>query len=204
MTYLAIKDKLPLQWLSQEEQALLLCRGLGDRAKPVAEAAVRMLEAWLEGPCSGEPLVLLHSLGVQEHPEESEMAIKALLAGDKLNAVHLGKLAESDSLALRQDFEAPDAELLSPASALFWRIVCEWLNSEAASKGLAAASTAGAAASVEAAVAGDRLEALEAALPLTVEDMTTIIAKHAQARHLQLGRVCLLKAAGCFSLPRAR
>lgn len=180
VTYLAIAEKLPLASLSAEEQALLVRRGLGDRTRPVAEAAGHMLEAWLEGPCRGEPLVLLRGLGAAAHPEEAEMVVKALVGSGRLSAVHLGKLAESDGLGLRADFGAPDAALLTPESALFWRVICEELHAEATSKGLAAANAAGAAASIDAAVAGDRLEALEAALPPTVEEMAHVVEMHAQ------------------------
>eukprot|EP00887_Chlorella_sp_A99_P006352 scaffold3.g6352.t1 len=181
VTYLAIADKVPIELLSKEELALLIQRGLGDRARPVADAARRMLEVFLEGGCGGGPLVLLQVLDVEQHSEESEAAIRALVECGNLRAVELGKLAAAEGWGLRADFDAPDAEPLSPDAALFWRVICECLNSEATSKGLAAAATAGAAANIDLAVASDRLEALEAALPPTVEEMARIIDKHAQA-----------------------
>lgn len=94
--------------------------------------------------------------------------------------MHLGRLAEADGLGLRADFGQPDV-LMGPASALFWRVVCEWLQAQATSRGLSAAHKVGQGATIDAAAAAERLEALEAALPPTVGEMVDIIAKHAAA-----------------------
>ena len=118
----------------------------------------------------------VHSLAA----EECELVLKTLLDRGVMNAVHLGRMAESDGMGLRGDYSQPDV-LMGPASALFWRTVCEWLQSQATSRGLSAANKVGAAANIDAAAAGERLEALEAALPATVADMADIIAKHASA-----------------------
>ena len=106
--------------------------------------------------------------------------LKTLLDRGVMNAVHLGRMAESDGMGLRGDYSQPDV-LMGPASALFWRTVCEWLQSQATSRGLSAANKVGAAANIDAAAAAERLEALEAALPATVADMADIIATHASA-----------------------
>jgi len=106
--------------------------------------------------------------------------LQTLMDRGEVNAVHLGRMAESDDMGLRADFSQPDV-LMGPASALFWRVVCEWLASSATSKGVSAAGKVGAGARIDAAVAEERLEALEKALPETVADMAAIIAKHAAA-----------------------
>lgn len=106
--------------------------------------------------------------------------LRTLLERGVASAVHLGKLAESDSIGLRADFSREGA-LMGPASALFWRVVCEWLKGEATARGLSAARRVGQAAVIEASKAEEANEALEAALPPTVAELADIIAKHAAA-----------------------
>ena len=178
ITYLAIAEKVRLQALGASAGALLVRRGLGDRTAKVSEAAGQMVTAWLDNACDGEPLALLRWLDPVAHSEESELAMKSLMESGRLNAVQMGKLAEEESLGLRADYILGDVALMTAEEAIFWRIVCECLASEATSKGLAAANTGGAVANIEAAAAGDRLESLEAALPPSVEDMVGIIAAH--------------------------
>lgn len=226
MAYMALAERVPLSAMPAADAALLLRRGLTDRAGSVREAvASKLLQGWLEEH-EGEPLQLIHALGVQAHPggrqqsggkragetrsslceqlpsmaaswgarhscthvhslacfpaEECELVLKTLLERGDMNAVHLARMAESDGMGLRADFSDP-AVLMGPASALLWRVVCEWLSTQAASKGLSAAAKVGAAANIDAAAAAERLEALEAALPATVADMAAIISKHASA-----------------------
>ncbi|KAL4426507.1 hypothetical protein ABPG77_008365 [Micractinium sp. CCAP 211/92] len=180
MAYMAIAERVPLSAMPATDAALLLRRGLTDRAGSVRDAvASKLLLGWLEEH-EGEPLQLIHVLGVQAHAEECELVLKTLLERGDMNAVHLARMAETDGLGLRADFSDP-AVLMGPASALLWRVVCEWLSTQAASRGLSAASKVGAAANIDAAAAAERLEALEAALPATVADMAAIISKHAAA-----------------------
>lgn len=178
VTYLAIAEKVRLQALGASAGALLVRRGLGDRTEKVSEAAGQMVIAWLDNACEGEPLALLRWLNPAAHPEEAELAMKSLMESGRLNAIQMGKLAEEESLGLRADYASGDVALMTAEEAMFWRVVCECLASEATSKGLSAANTGGAVANIEAAAAGDRLEALEAALPPSVEDMMGIIAAH--------------------------
>lgn len=229
MAYMAIAERVPLSAMPAADATLLLRRGLTDRAGSVRDAvASKLLQGWLEEH-EGEPLQLIHALGVQAHPgeeawqwlpwallhptlravqvlaalpvaniqlphvvhqcgcdlapslaEECELVLKTLLERGDMNAVHLARMAESDGMGLRADFSDP-VVLMGPASALLWRVVCEWLSTQAASKGLSAAGKVGAAAHIDAAAAAERLEALEAALPATVADMAAIISKHAAA-----------------------
>jgi len=202
--YLAIAEKLPLQALSSDERALLIQRGLGDRCASVSDAARSMLETWLEVACGGEPLTLLRALSVQHHPKEAEMALTALVESGRLDAVKIGRLAAEENVGLRGAFTtktvasregsplAADDDndmmcidninsLLAPEAALFWRVICEWLSSDAASKGLAALGGVGTVATIDGAAAAERLEALEAALPATVEELVDIVALHINA-----------------------
>lgn len=179
--YLAIAEKLPLGAMTTEERALLLKRGITDRSPMVSEAARSMLETWLDTACEGEPLTLLRAIDVQLHPEEGELALKALLHCGRLDAVKFGQLAAAESVGLRADFSLATDHLMSAEGAVFWRVICEWLSTDAASKGLSAANSVGAVANIDAAAAGDRLEALESALPATVQELATMCAVHAHA-----------------------
>jgi len=178
ITYLAIAEKVRLEALGAGGGALLVRRGLGDRASTVSEAAGAMVTAWLDTVCDGEPLALLRWLDPAAHPEESVLALKALIESGRLNAVQVGKLASEENLGLRADFILGEVPLMTSEEATFWKVVCECLASEATSKGLAAANTGGATANIEAAAAGDRIEALEAALPASVEEIINIISAH--------------------------
>ncbi|PRW59671.1 ARM repeat superfamily isoform 1 [Chlorella sorokiniana] len=180
MVYMAIKQRVPLPGLSTDDAVLLVRRGLGDRAPAVRAEVSKLVMQWLEDSCDGEPLRLVHQLDVQRHPEECELVLRMLLKEGQVNAVHLGRLAESDSIGLRADFSRPGA-VMGPASALFWRVVCEWLKDEATERGLSAARRVGQAAEIENSKAAEANQALDAALPPTVADMADIIAQHAAA-----------------------
>lgn len=236
MAYMTIAQRVPLADMPVDEAALLLRRGLGDRAACVRDNATKLLLTWFTVEHDGEPVRFIHALNVHTHSgeawrqapgsargsqmcrhvkadraccgpvllrlagrlppllnlplcpchvalprtEECELAVRTLLQTGEVNAVHMGKLAESDGMGLRSAFGEPGV-LMGPASALFWRVLCEWLSEQATSKGLSAARKAGAGATIDAAAAAERLEALEAALPPTVSDMADIIAKHATA-----------------------
>ncbi len=125
--------------------------------------------------------------------------LRMLLKEGVVNALHLGRLADSDGIGLRGDFSRPGA-VMGPASALFWRVVCEWLKDECTEHGLTAARRVGQAAEIERSKAEEANDALEAALPPTVAEMADIIAKHAAAgtaarfacaQLMQLGAKCL-------------
>lgn len=136
--------------------------------------------AWFDVQGQGSDMHTSRPALNQPPAEECELVLRMLLKEGVTNAVHLGRLAESDSIALRGDFSRPGA-IMGPASALFWRVVCEWLKDEATERGLAAARKVGQAAEIENSKAAEANEALDAALPPTVADMADIIAKHAAA-----------------------
>ncbi len=67
MAYMAIAERVPLSAMPATDAALLLHRGLTDRAGSVRDAvASKLLLGWLEEH-EGEPLQLIHVLGVQAH-----------------------------------------------------------------------------------------------------------------------------------------
>lgn len=68
MAYMALAERVPLSALPAEDAALLVRRGLTDRAASVrAAVADKLVMMWLEA-CEGEPLRLVHALNVQAYP----------------------------------------------------------------------------------------------------------------------------------------
>ena len=180
------------------EMSQLLSKALLDRVPAVVEAGQALVTAWFDS-CGGEPLTLLKALGVdgQQQASASELALHALFACQRLNGVHVAMLASEEGLGLRSDFRVENPNLMTPEEALFWRVVCVHLSSEASEHGIKAAhaKSGGAVASVEAASAGERLEAFEAVMPSCLEDLAYIIGLHRGE-----GKACaqlLLLAAQC-------
>ena len=109
-----------------------------------------------------------------------------------LRAGHLDGIALADA-ASRYGLGLHQAGMLHcDEEALLWRCVCIWLAEDAAARGLVAANTGGAAASVEAAAAGQRLDALERLLPATADDILALVATHVRAQQP------LFFSAGCL------
>ncbi|MEO2194322.1 MAG: hypothetical protein ABGY24_17955 [bacterium] len=165
--------------VSGREMSELLSKALRDRVPAVVEAGQELVTSWFDS-CGGEPLTLLKALGVEgsEQTSASELALNALFASERLNAVHVAMLASNEQLGLRTDFRCEDPNLMTPEEALFWRVVCVHLSSEASQHGLMAANAIGATATVEAASAGERLEAFEAVMPSCLEEFAFIIGLH--------------------------
>jgi condensin complex subunit 3 len=68
VAYLALAERVGLADMPTEDAALLIRRGLNDRAPAVRDAVANKLVAtWLDG-LEGEPLRLVHALNVQAHP----------------------------------------------------------------------------------------------------------------------------------------
>ena len=161
----------------------LIRKGLTDRVESVVEATQVLITSWFDS-CGGEPLTLLKTILPAESTstvdiEAAELALMALFDCGRLDAVQVAMLAANENLGLRTDFRSADApKLMSPEEALFWRVVCVHLSSEASSHGLKAAQSGGAVAQVEAATAGERLEAFEAVMPSCLDDLAYMIDLH--------------------------
>ena len=181
---LLLAEKTTMETCSQlgvsgHELSELLSKALRDRVAAVVEAGQDLVTSWFDS-CGGEPLTLLKVLGVEgsEQTSASELALNALFASERLNAVHVAMLASNEQLGLRTDFRCEHPNLMTPEEALFWRVVCVHLSSEASQHGLMAAKAIGATATVEAASAGERLEAFEAVMPSCLEEFAFIIGLH--------------------------
>ena len=180
------------------EMSEVLSKALLDRVPAVVEAGQALVTSWFDS-CGGEPLTLLRALGAEGKEEASacELALHALFACERLNGIHVAMLASEEGLGLRTDFRVENPNLMTAEEALFWRVLCVHLSSEASEHGMKAAhaKSGGAVASVEAASAGERLEAFEAVMPSCLEEFAYIIGLHRGE-----GRTCvqlLLLAAQC-------
>jgi condensin complex subunit 3 len=60
---------------------------------------------------------------------------------------------------------------MTPEAAVYWRVICEELQASANAYGGSAATALGQQQAVSAAAAGEKLEALESALPATASDL---------------------------------
>eukprot|EP00889_Picochlorum_renovo_P008534 jgi/Picre1/35564/NNA_003025.t1 len=176
-TYMTLAEKTVLSDVNPSLVPGLLSKGLQDRVESVVDAAKGLVVSWFDS-CGGEPLTLLREMNGGEHVEAAELVLMALFTSERLDAVQVALLASNEKLGLRTDFTVENPNLMSAEEALFWRVVCVHLSSEASSHGIRAATSGGATANVEAATAGERLEAFEAVMPSCVEDLAFIIRLH--------------------------
>lgn len=176
-TFLVLAEKTTIEDVGQSLAPTIICKGLSDRVESVVEAAQVLVTSWFDSS-GGEPLKLLQSINAVENVEAAELTLKALFVSERLNAVHVAMLASNERLGLRSDFRIERPNLMTTEEALFWRLVCVHLSSEASSHGLKAAASGGATANVEAATAGERLEAFEEVMPSSLEDFAFIIDLH--------------------------
>ena len=177
MAYNMLAEKALVTDVEVTDLPILLSRGILDRSAPVSQAAKNLVVSWFDG-CEGEPLALLQHIDASQHVEAAELTVKALLSTERVDACQVATMAAENGLGLRAAYGNGEVSLMSPEEALFWRVVCEYLASEASSHGLAAANTGGAAATIEAAVAGDRMDAFEALMPDSNADLANIIRVH--------------------------
>eukprot|EP00890_Picochlorum_soloecismus_P003812 jgi/Picsp_1/4431/NSC_06653-R1_condensin complex subunit 3 len=177
MAYSMLAEKALVTDVEMADLPTLLSRGILDRSPGVSQEAKKLVVSWFDG-CEGEPLALLQQIDASRNVESAELAVKALLSTERVDPCQVATMAAENGLGLRADHGKGGASLMSPEEALFWRVVCEYLASEASSHGLAAANTGGANATIEAAVAGDRMDAFEALMPDSNADLANIIRLH--------------------------
>ncbi|CAL8469060.1 g8601 [Coccomyxa elongata] len=201
MAYAAVRDRIPLEFLSLEQRACLIRRGLGDRKPAVRDCAVALMCHWLNEDAGGSVPSLLRLLDVHNAEEEAEEVLLALIECGRLQPAALTEEATEGDPGLRR---APGSGPMLDEVALMWRIFCTWLQDEGTAKGRAAAAASGAVASVEAARASDALEALEAMLPVSAEELMVLVAVHAAADGPGFAaRQLLTVAARCVDLSDA-
>lgn len=178
VAYHVLAAKVPLQSMKIADRVLVLRRGLGDRVKRVADAAHQLLEHWLKTSAQGDVLKLLGMLDVELYEKEAVVVTEALINLGIVKPMEAAKQAAENGEGLRG---VTTHRLLLSEEALLWRVIVEKLDQESQQHGSAAANSLGATAAVEAAVASDYLEAIESALPATVEEYVAGIEQHAHA-----------------------
>uniref|UniRef100_A0A383VSX8 Nuclear condensin complex subunit 3 C-terminal domain-containing protein n=1 Tax=Tetradesmus obliquus TaxID=3088 RepID=A0A383VSX8_TETOB len=189
---------LPIKLVSIKQRAEVIQQLLQDRDAAVADAGAKLLSHWLEKDCGGDPLQLLQLLDVETYTDAAALAVESLINSGSIGGssgvtgyvdaasrsspaeLQAGTLLGLRALAEQQEGQQ-EQQLLMPHEALMWRCLCEWLRSDAISKGLAAAATGGARAAVQAAVAAERHEVLERALPESAGQLMGLVMQHAAA-----------------------
>jgi len=174
-TFRTLAGKVPLAVLSIAQRTTVLRRGLADRAPPVREAAIGVLDKWMQA-CEGDVARLLGALDVENRESVSEALLKEFITCGVVNAAEVAQ-RDAATHGLRRDV-ATDGPL-SPELALYWRVICEALSAEAKDLGTGAATGGGQAAAVAAASASEKLEALDAALPESMAALCALIRGHA-------------------------
>ncbi|KAF7816323.1 condensin complex subunit 3 [Senna tora] len=181
--YCVLANKFPLQSLSIKLRTDILRRGLADRSIVVSKECFKLMkDEWLTKCCNGDPLELLKYLDVETYESVSESVIEALLKAGFLKLHNGASIRQYISSNSDSTEGCPlNIHLMEAEVALYWRIVCKHLQSEANAKGSDAATTMGTEAEVYAAEASDKNDLLEKILPETVDDYIELVRAHTNA-----------------------
>ena len=200
VAYLALTSKVPVASVSIALRASAIRRGLAERSPSVRAAAVEMLKRWLLA-FEGDVLALLAALDAESNESVAEAAVKELIHVGKIKPAEVsasvadgvppGGGLRRDAKKTRDTWREDPSVLMTPESAVYWRVVCEALHASATQSGATAATAVGQNQLVSAAVAGERLEALEAALPASAADLLDLVAAHADAGAVFVARQLL-------------
>ena len=200
VAYLALTSKVPVGSVSIALRASAARRGLAERSPSVRAAAVEMLKRW-HLAFEGDALALLAALDAESNEAVAEAVVKELIqcgrikpaevAASVADGVPPGGGLRRDAAATRDGWREDPSLLMSPEAAVYWRVVCEALHASANQSGAAAAGAVGQNQVVSAAVAGERLESLEAALPASAADLLALVAAHADAGAVFVARQLL-------------
>ncbi|XP_010271343.1 PREDICTED: condensin complex subunit 3 [Nelumbo nucifera] len=182
--YCVLANKFPLQSLSIKLRTIILQRGLADRSESVKKECLKLMkDEWLVRRCNGDPISLLKFLDVETYESVGEAVIGTLLKA--------GMVDLQDGQSIRQFLVStcdtnegqciPNIQLMEAEVAIYWRILCKHLQTEAQAKGSDAASTMGTEAVIYAAEASDNNELLERILPSTVSDYVELVKAHLAA-----------------------
>ncbi|KAJ8428900.1 hypothetical protein Cgig2_024969 [Carnegiea gigantea] len=182
--YFVLANKFPLQSLSIKLRALILQRGLSDRSPAVVKECLKLMkDEWLSRCCDGNCVKLLKYLDVETYESVGISIMTALLEAEMIamdGSQRIKKFKES-SCAEDGDNCNQDFQLLEPEAALYWRVVCQYLQTQAQEKGSDAAATMGTEAAVYAAEASDNNDLLEKLLPATVSEYVELVQAHINA-----------------------
>ena len=176
IAFLALTSKVPVESVSIAHRALVLKRGLNDRAPVVRSASVEMLKRWIDA-FEGDVIKFLAALDVETNEPEAELAMKELIAIGRVKPMEVCKDADLVARALKRDLQTQG--LMSPEEGLFWRVVLTHLAEASAAKGADSAQAVGQAREIAVAEVGEMIEAMEAAMPPTATDLLAIVTAHA-------------------------
>lgn len=199
VAYLALTSKVPVESVSIALRAAAIRRGLAERSPSVRQAAVEMLKRWWLA-FEGDVLALLAALDAETNEHTAEAVVKELIACGKIKPDEVAQSVANgnppggglrrDTHAMRTWREDPSV-LLTPEAAVYWRVVCEALQLAVTQSGVTAATAVGQNQVVSAAVAGERIDALEAALPVCAKDLLDLVTVHADAGAVFVARQLL-------------
>mmetsp|Transcript_73 Transcript_73/g.228 ORF Transcript_73/g.228 Transcript_73/m.228 type:complete len:1067 (-) Transcript_73:82-3282(-) len=199
VAYLALTSKVPVESVSIALRAAAIRRGLAERSPSVRQAAVEMLKRWWLA-FEGDVLALLAALDAETNEHTAEAVVKELIACGKIKPDEVAQSVANgnppggglrrDTHAMRTWREDPSM-LLTPEAAVYWRVVCEALQLAVTQSGVTAATAVGQNQVVSAAVAGERIDALEAALPVCAKDLLDLVTVHADAGAVFVARQLL-------------
>ncbi|XLS52745.1 hypothetical protein HN51_013422 [Arachis hypogaea] len=184
--YCVLANKFPLQSLSIKLRTVILQRGLADRSVAISKECFKLLrDEWLTKCCNGDPLELLKFLDVETYESVGETVMQTLLKADLVKLQNGASIQQYISSGDAEDGNsmhcAPSIQLIEAEASLYWRTVCQHLQSEAHAKGSDAAATMGTEAEVYAAEASDKNDLLEKILPATVDDYIDLVRAHINA-----------------------
>ena len=200
VAYLALTSKVPVGSVSIALRASAARRGLAERSPSVRAAAVEMLKRW-HLSFEGDVLALLAALDAESNEAVAEAVVKELIQCGKVKPAEVaasvadgvppGGGLRRDAAQTRAGWRDDPSVLMSPEAAVYWRVVCEALHASATQSGVTAASAVGQNQVVSAAVTGERLESLEAALPASAADLLALVSAHADAGAVFVARQLL-------------
>ncbi|KAL1023964.1 hypothetical protein UPYG_G00049620 [Umbra pygmaea] len=123
LAYQVLADKVHIRALSIAQRVSLLTQGLHDAAESVREVVrVRLLPAWLR-LLQGDILELLHRLDVENCAQTALDTLTALFSSTPLDQLL------TDRLQLDERRLIP-ADRLSCESVLYWRALCEFIQTK--------------------------------------------------------------------------
>ena len=197
IAFLALTSKVPVESVSIAHRALVLRRGLNDRAPMVRSASVEMLKRWLEA-FQGDVVKFLTALDVESNESEAALALKELITIGRIKPMDVCKDVELVSKGLKRDIDVDG--LMTPEEGLYWRVVLQHLAEASAVKGANSAQSVGQAREIAVAEVGEMIEAMESALPPTAMDLLSIVSSHAKSAEGKFAARQLLPLLKCVDL----
>ncbi|PON89088.1 Condensin complex subunit [Trema orientale] len=184
--YYVLADKFPLQSLSIKLRTIILERGLADRSAIVSKECLKLMkDEWLAKCCNGNPVEFLKYLDVETYEVVGESVMRALLEAGLIELHDCESIRQNISShgETNEDTEhfTSSIQLMEAEDALYCKMVCRHLQSEAQAKGSDAAATMGTEAAVYAEEASKNNDLLERILPATVSDYIELVKAHMNA-----------------------